>query len=380
MIQSKLPNVGTTIFAIMSKMAVEYNAVNLSQGFPGFPIDVYLIELVNKYMKEGFNQYAPMPGTVALREAIAQKTFDCYGWSPSIDDNICVTSGATEALFSAISAVVNKGDEVIIFEPAYDSYIPAIELSGGTAVPIQLHAPNYAIDWDVVQNLITAKTKVIIYNTPHNPTGTVWSKDDIGNLKRLVENTDILIIADEVYEHIIFDGKHHLSASSDEELRKRSIVISSFGKTFHATGWKVGYALAPKNLMNEFKKTHQFIIFSTSTPFQMAIAEYVNNSENYVNIPSFYQQKRDYFQQIIKETKFEILPCNGTYFQLLSYKNLSNDSDVLFAENLCKNHGVSAIPISVFYQSKLSEQILRFCFAKEKKELDQAVERLMKVT
>lgn len=379
MIQSKLPKVGTTIFAVMSKMAADSNAINLSQGFPGFPVDPTILNLVDKYMKEGFNQYSPMPGMPQLREAIASKTNVCYGHSPNTETEICVTSGATEALFAAITSVVEKGDEVIIFEPAYDSYIPAIELSGGIPVPIQLKYPNYSIDWDEVKAKISSKTKLIITNTPHNPTGSVWKSEDIKSLKEVIHNTDIILISDEVYEHIVYDNKKHESIIFDKELRNRSFVISSFGKTFHATGWKVGYCVAPEYLMTEFKKVHQFLTFSTSTPMQMALAEYMSDKNRYLSIPQFYQAKRDYFQSLIKDTAFEILPCSGTYFQLLGYKNISDEPDTIFAEKLCKQNGVASIPISVFYKDKLNERVLRFCFAKENEELERAAEKLRRI-
>lgn len=376
MIKSKLPNVGTTIFSVMSKMANDTGAINLSQGFPGFPVDPVILSLVDKYMREGYNQYSPMPGMPQLREAIATKTNVCYNYTPNTETEICVTSGATEALFSAITALVNTGDEVIIFEPAYDSYIPAIELSGGVPVPVQLKYPNYSIDWNEVKSKITSKTKLIITNTPHNPTGATWTNDDIQNLKDITSDTDIKIISDEVYEHIVYDGKKHESIILDEELRNKTLIISSFGKTFHATGWKVGYCVAPEYLMEEFKKVHQFLTFSTSTPMQMALAEYMKDENTYLSIPKFYQEKRDYFQELIKDTKFEILPCSGTYFQLLGYKDISKEPDTVFAEKLCKEFGVASIPISVFYNNKLNERVLRFCFAKENEELDRAAEKL----
>ena len=379
MIQSKLPNVGTTIFTVMSKMANDSNAINLSQGFPGFPVDENILNLVDKYMKQGFNQYAPMPGLPQLRDAIAKKTNVCYGFEPNTETEICVTSGATEALFAAITSIVNKGDEVIIFEPAYDSYAPAIELSGGISVTIQLKYPDYKIDWNEVKDKISNKTKAIITNNPHNPTGAIWDKSDIESLRDLTKDTNIIIISDEVYEHITFDNKRHESVILDEELRTRSMVISSFGKTFHATGWKIGYCVAPEPLMKEFKKVHQFLTFSTSTPMQMALAEYMEDENKYLSIPKFYQEKRDYFQSLIKETPFEILNCSGTYFQLVSYKNISDKPDTEFAEWLCKEIGVASIPISVFYQDKLNEKVLRFCFAKENEELEQAVEKLSNV-
>lgn len=376
MIKSKLPNVGTTIFAVMSKMAADSGAINLGQGFPSFPVDPKILNLVDKYMKQGFNQYAPMPGMPQLREAIATKTNVCYRFTPNTETEICVTSGATEALFAAITALVNKGDEVIIFEPAYDSYIPAIELSGGVVVPVQLKYPDYAIDWNEVKSKVSPKTKLIITNTPHNPTGATWTNSDIQNLKNITTNTDIKIISDEVYEHITYDGKKHESVILDEELRNKSMVISSFGKTFHATGWKVGYCIAPEYLMTEFKKVHQFLTFSTSTPMQMALAEYMADENTYLGIPQFYQEKRDYFQELVKDTQFEILNCSGTYFQLLGYKNISNEPDTVFAEKLCKEFGVASIPISVFYNDKLNEKVLRFCFAKEKEDLEKAAEKL----
>ena len=376
MINSKLPNVGTTIFTLMSKMANESGAINLSQGFPGFPVDSKILNLVDKYLKQGFNQYSPMPGMPQLREAIAKKTNVCYGFSPNTETEICVTSGATEALFAAITALVNKGDEVIIFEPAYDSYIPAIELSGGIPVPVQLKYPDYKIYWNEVKNKVSPKTKLIITNTPHNPTGATWTDEDINNLKEITANTDIKIISDEVYEHITFDDKRHESVILDEELRNKSLVISSFGKTFHATGWKIGYCVAPEYLMAEFKKVHQFLTFSTSTPMQMALAEYMEDENMYLSIPKFYEEKRDYFQEIMKDTPFEILNCSGTYFQLLGYKSISDKPDTEFAEWLCKEKGVASIPISVFYQNKLNERVLRFCFAKEKEELERAAEKL----
>ena len=375
-ISSKLPKIGTTIFAIMSKLANDTGAINLSQGFPGFPIDSKIVDLVSKYMKEGFNQYAPMPGVPILREQIAQKTALLYNYLPNTETEICVTSGATEALFSAITAVVKKGDEVIIFEPAYDSYIPAIELNGGIPVPIELKYPNYSIDWNEVKDKITSKTKLIITNTPHNPTGSVWSKNDINNLKEIVRNTNILLISDEVYEHIIFDQQKHQSVIDDAELLDRSFVISSFGKTFHTTGWKVGYCIAKPSLMNEFKKVHQFLTFSTSTPFQYALAEYMSNPNTFLSLSNFYQQKRDAFQSFLKNSNFEILPCSGTYFQLASYKNISNEPDLDFAQRITKEIGVASVPISVFFNSKRDDKVLRFCFAKEEKELESAAERL----
>ena len=379
MLKSKLPNVGTTIFTTMSRMASDSGAINLSQGFPGFPVDQKIVNLVNKYTEMGYNQYAPMSGMPQLRESISLKTQICYDFLPDTETEICVTSGATEALYAAITATVNQGDEVIIFEPAYDSYVPAIILNGGIPVPIQLTYPDYKIDWNQVKDKLSDKTKLIITNTPHNPTGSTWTNSDLENLKEITANTAITIISDEVYEHIIYNSNKHVSVLLDEELRKRSFTISSFGKTFHVTGWKTGYCIAPNHLLDEFKKVHQFLTFSTSTPMQMALSEYMRDSNTYLSIPEFYQEKRDYFQTLLKQSNFEILPCSGTYFQLLGYKNISNEQDTIFAEKLCKNHGVASIPISVFYEDKLDMNVLRFCFAKENEDLERAAEKLNKI-
>ncbi len=378
-LNSKLPKVGTTIFSVMSKLANECGAINLSQGFPGFPVDSKITAFVDKFMKEGYNQYAPMPGVPVLREQIAKKTNLLYNYLPNTETEICVTSGATEALFAAITAVVQPGDEVIIFEPAYDSYIPAIELCGGIVVPIELKYPNYNIDWNEVEDKVSEKTRLIITNTPHNPTGAVWASSDIDSLKNIVRNTNIVVISDEVYEHITFDETPHQSVILDEELLERSMVISSFGKTFHTTGWKIGYCVAKPALMNEFKKVHQFLTFSSSTPFQYAIAEYMKDESNYLHLPSFFQQKRDFFREHLKNTKLEILPCKGTYFQLASYKNISDESDIDFAKRITKEYGVASIPVSVFYNSQRDDKVLRFCFAKQSAELSKACENLSKL-
>ncbi len=375
-ISSKLPQVPTSIFAVMSKMANDYGAVNLSQGFPDFPISEELVRLVHKYMKNGLNQYAPMPGVLSLRGAISEKVKFLYGAVYHPETEITVTAGATQALFTAIMALVKDGDEVIMFTPAYDSYAPAIELAGGKAVYIQLQTPDYKIDWDQVKKLVNSKTKMIVINTPHNPTGSIMDKLDMMELDKITKGSDIIILSDEVYEHIIFDNNKHQSVSKFPGLAQRSLVVASFGKTFHATGWKMGYCLAPENLMNEFRKIHQFNVFSANTPVQYALAEFLQNKENYVHISTMYEKKRDYFLKAIEGSKFKPVKCNGTYFQLLNYSAVSKESDVKFAEILAKKHKIASIPVSVFYNNPVDEKVLRFCFAKSEETLDQAAEIL----
>lgn len=376
---SKLPHVGTTIFTIMSGLATEYGAINLSQGFPNFPASPDLIDLVNKYMKKGFNQYAPMSGIKELREVISKKTFDLYKVNYNPDTEITVTSGGTEALFSAISSVVTKGDEVIVFEPAYDSYIPAIELNGGIPVFISLEPPDYMINWNKVKNKISDKTKLILINSPHNPTGAVLNSEDLLELASIVENTNIFLIADEVYEHIIFDGLPHHSLMTNSILQERSFIISSFGKTFHVTGWKVGYCVAPADLTTEFRKVHQFLTFSTFTPVQYAIAEFLKNPNNYNCLSGFYEKKRNKFLDSVKNSRFTFIPSKGSYFQNLSYKAISDEYDYDLAIRLTKEIGVASVPVSVFYHDKQDNKILRFCFAKDDETLENAGERLSKL-
>jgi methionine aminotransferase len=378
-INSKLPNTGTTIFTIMSGLANEYGAINLSQGFPNFPASEELISLVNQYMKKGFNQYAPMMGVKELREVISRKTFDLYGVNYHPDTEITVTSGGTEALYDAITAVVTTGDEVILFEPAYDSYVPAIELNGGIPVYISLKAPNYSIDWNEVKNSVTKRTKLIIINTPHNPTGAVLSATDLEELAKIVKDTNIFLIGDEVYEHIIFDGNKHHSLMTVPELQKRSFIISSFGKTFHVTGWKTGYCVAPKELTTEFRKVHQFITFASNTPLQYALAEFLSKPENYTGVPAFYEKKRNTFLDVIKNSRFTFIPSKGSYFQNLCYKNISIENDFDLAVRLTKEIGVASVPVSVFYHNKLDEKMLRFCFAKDDETLMKAGEKLCKL-
>ncbi|MBN1929989.1 MAG: methionine aminotransferase [Desulfobacterales bacterium] len=378
-IQSKLPEVGVTIFTVMSRLADDYHAINLSQGFPDFDVSPELIALVEKYMRCGYNQYAPMQGVPELREAIAQKTFELYHTRYNPQTEITVTSGATEALYSAITAVVQKGDEVIIFEPAYDAYVPVIQLNGGIPVYIELKFPDYKIDWDEVQNAISKKTKLIIFNSPHNPTGAVLSSEDIAALKSIIGHTDAMILSDEVYEHITFDGFRHESMSRYPELAERSFVVSSFGKTYHTTGWKIGYCLAPSSLAKEFQKVHQFLTFTSNTPVEYAYAEFMQNKDAYLNLSLFYQKRRDKFLSMINNSRFKALPCRGTYFQLLDYSNISDESDIEFSKRLTIEHGVASIPISVFYNRKDDHKVLRFCFAKQDQTLERAAEKLCKI-
>ncbi|MGK7391327.1 MAG: methionine aminotransferase [Candidatus Cyclobacteriaceae bacterium M2_1C_046] len=377
--KSKLPDVETSIFTVMSKMANEEGAINLSQGFPDFPVDERLIDLIYSKMQEGHNQYAPMPGVPALLKSISKMIDGRHNYAPDPLTEMVVTSGATEALFATFQALIHKGDEVIVFDPAYDSYDPAIRLNGGKPVHIPLRQPDFKIDWDQVDKKISSKTRAIIINTPHNPTGAVLEEEDIKRLEKIVEEKNIIVISDEVYEWIIFDYKPHLSILKSEVLRNNGVAIYSFGKTFHATGWKVGYAVAPEFLMKEIKKMHQFITFSVNTPVQTAFAEFITDPENYEYLPGAFQEKRDFFIEKLKDSRFQVVPCSGTYFQLLSFKNISDKPDVEMAEWLTKEHKVASIPISVFYQDRQDNQMLRFCFAKEKDTLEKAAEILCKI-
>ncbi len=376
---SKLSNVETSIFAIMSGLAVEHNAINLSQGFPNFPTSPELISLVYEYMKKGFNQYAPMIGVKELREAIAKKTFDTYGINYHPENEITITSGGTEALFSAITSVVKPDDEVIIFEPAYDSYVPVIELNGGIPVFITLTPPLYEINWQEVKTKITAKTKMIIINTPQNPAGTVLSANDLKELAAIVKDTNIILLGDEVYEHIIFEGLKHQSLMTIPTLQERSFIIGSFGKTFHVTGWKAGVCQAPEFLTKEFRKIHQFVTFCTFTPVQYALAEYLKNPDHYNYVPNFYEQKRDKFLDAIKNSRFNFIPSKGSYFQSLSYESISDEYDFDLAIRLTKEIGVASVPVSAFYNKKNDYKMLRFCFAKNDETLEKAGEKLSKL-
>lgn len=378
-LSSKLPRVGTTIFTVMSKMAQEHGAINLSQGFPDFECPKDLTRLVADAMKAGHNQYAPMPGILPLRERISEKTKELYGTGYDPDTEVTVTSGATQAIYTAIASVIREDDEVIIFEPAYDCYEPAIELNGGKTIFISLKAPHYNIDWNEVKKVINHRTRMIIINTPHNPTGAVMTADDMKQLDKLTKNTDIVIISDEVYEHIIFDGRTHESVARYPNLASRSFIISSFGKTFHTTGWKLGYCLAPKQLMAEFRKVHQYLVFSANTPMQYAIAEFLKNKEHYLQLGEFYKQKRDRFIDLIQGSKFEWEPAAGSYFQLLRYNKLSEEKDTDYAVRLVREFGIAAIPISVFYHKPVYDQMLRFCFAKKDETLVKAASILKKI-
>lgn len=373
---SKLPNVGITIFTKMSKMATEFGAINLSQGFPDFPVDPQLIDRVHHYMKQGLNQYAPMPGVPQLREAIANKTEICYGWMPNVDTNITVTCGAIEAIMSAISALIHPGDEVIILDPAYDAYEPIIKLQGARAVGVPLRSEDYSIDWKLVWEAISDRTKMIIINSPHNPSGAILTAEDLEALEDIVDETGLMVLSDEVYEHIVFDGAEHQSVLRSEKLRANSVVVSSFGKTFHATGWRMGYLVAPETLMTEIRKVHQYNTFTIHTPTQFAVADYLKDSSHYLGVSDMYQQKRDYFLDAMKDSKFQPVHSSGTYFQLMNYSAISAKGDVEFADWLTQEVGVAAIPMSVFYQDGQDNKVLRFCFAKGEDTLRAAADKL----
>ena len=376
---SKLPQVGTTIFTIMSRMAQEENAINLAQGFPGFGSDPILLELVAKFTRYGNNQYAPMSGVSELKLALATKTQRTQGYFPDPESEVTIVSGATEALFSALSAVVRPGDEVLVLEPSYDSYVPGILLNGGIPVFVALNPTDFSVDWELVASKITDKTRAIVVNSPHNPSGQVWSKEDVAQLASLVSKRGIFVISDEVYEHILFDGKVHHSLGSHPELRERTFVCGSFGKTFHVTGWKIGYCIAPVPLSQEFRKIHQYVTFSTVTPIQFALAEYLDDPKHYLNLPSFYQKKRDLFVEGLKSTPFNFQASQGSFFQLVSYAHLSKKSDVFVAEQMTRKLKVACIPVSVFYSTKQDHQVLRFCFAKKEEELEEALRRMQKI-
>jgi methionine aminotransferase len=372
MIQSRLPEVGTSIFTVMSKMALDHGAINLSQGFPDFQVSEELIELIYKNMKDGHNQYAPMPGAPELKQSIAKVVFETYTRPTDPDTDIIVTAGGTEALYATLAAFVSQGDEVIILDPAYDSYDPAVRLNGGVPVHVNLVAPSFAVPWDEIRSKVNKRTRAIMINTPHNPTGSVMSESDMRSLEAIAVEHDLLVISDEVYERLIYEDKRHNSVLKYPELSKRSVACFSFGKTFHATGWKVGYTVAPANLTSEIRKTHQFITFAVNTPVQLAIATYLHEPRNYLNLGKFYQQKRDFFLGQIKGSSFEALQCYGSYFQLLSYRNISKKSEFEMAEWMTKEHKVASIPVSVFYKDGTNQQLLRFCFAKREETLEKA--------
>ena len=378
-IDSRLPRVGTTIFSVMSRLAAQYGAINLSQGFPDFSAPPALFELVAKHMHAGANQYALMAGAAPLREAIAEKVSALYGLTYDVEQEITVTAGATQAIFTAVAALVRPGDEVIVFEPVYDSYVPSIELNGGRAVPCRLTFPDYRPDWKQVRALVTPKTRMIIINSPHNPSGAVWTAEDMRALEALVRGTNIVIVSDEVYEHIVFDGQRHESVVRYPGLAERSFVVSSFGKTYHVTGWKIAYCLAPRELMAEFRKAHQFVVFCVNQPMQLALAEFMQEKERYLGLADFYQAKRDFFRKQLEGSRFVPLPCPGTYFQSVRYDAISEEPDRAFVERLTKAHGVAAIPFSAFYRDGRDDRVIRFCFAKNDETLARAGEKLRAV-
>jgi methionine transaminase len=378
-IASKLPNVGTTIFTVMSRLAQEHNAINLSQGFPDFDCAKELRDLVTKYINAGLNQYPPSAGIPQLRERVAQKVESLYSAKYGVDDEVTIVPGATYGIYTAVSALVRPGDEVILFEPAYDSYAPAVEVNGGVPVYVQLRYPDYGIDWQQVQRAITPKTRAIIINTPNNPTASVFSGEDMRMLEGLLRDTGVVVISDEVYEHIVFDGHQHQSVARFPGLAERSFVVSSFGKTYHVTGWKMGYVLAPKELMAEFRKVHQFNVFVTNGPLQYALAEFMEKPDSYLSLPAFYQKKRDFFLQGLKGSRFRPLPSRGTFFQNLAYDAVSDEKDTDLAIRLTKEKGIAAIPVSVFYREPPPHKVLRFCFAKSEETLAKGAEILRKI-
>ena len=378
-ITSKLPQVGTTIITVMSALATEHKAINLGQGFPDYAMNEELSLLVQEAIQKGHNQYAPMPGLLSLRESIAEKVAFLYGTTIHPDTEITITPGATYAIYTALTTLLHPGDEVLIFEPAYDSYIPNIELNGAKAVPLPLTYPDYKIDWEQVRHALNERTKAIIINSPHNPTGSVLDANDIAQLKELVRNTGLFIISDEVYEHLIFDGKQHESILRHPDLLERSFVCFSFGKTYHCTGWKLGYCIAPAALTKEFRKVHQFNAFTCFTPAQVALATYLKNKEAYLSLPQFMQEKRDYFVRGMQQSRFDLLPSSGSYFVCAGYNRISNESDRDFAIRLTREVGVAAIPVSSFYQNGDDHRVIRFCFSKEQRTLEQALERLVRM-
>lgn len=369
---SKLPNITTSIFSIMSKMAGDYNAINLSQGFPNFPSDPSLHALVDKAMDDGYNQYAPMAGDFELRMEISKKIENLHKHFYNPETEITMTAGATQAIFTIIAATIEKGDEVIIFTPAYDCYAPTVELFGGKIVSVQLEPPFYGVDWQEVADKITSKTKMIIINSPHNPSGMLFSEEDMLELQTLAENNNLLVLSDEVYEHIIFDGNIHQSASRFEALARRSFLTASFGKTFHNTGWKMGYCAAPENLMKEFLKVHQLVVFCVNHPIQKAMSTYLKSPEHYLKLSDFYQQKRDFFLHLMNGSNFKIIPTQGTYFQMLDFSEISNENDIAFAERLTKEKKIATIPTSVFNEGKKDYKQIRVCFAKTDETLAEA--------
>jgi methionine transaminase len=378
-ILSKLPEVGTTIFTVMSSLAAELGAVNLGQGFPDYAMSEELIALVNEAMNNGFNQYVHMNGLHSLREVLAEKILSLYGAFIDYDSQITITPGGTYAIYTALTTVLRPGDEVIVFEPAYDSYIPNIEINGAIPVRIDLRFPGYQIDWEEVRRRISPRTRMIILNSPHNPTGSVLRLEDMDQLSAIVQDTDILILSDEVYEHLIFDNIPHQSILRYPDLMERSFACFSFGKVYHCTGWKLGYCVTSPALMKEFRKVHQFNCFSCHTPSQVGLSKFLAHKESYLSLGAFMQGKRDYFCRLMEQTKFTPLPSHGSYFQLYKYDRISDESDKDLAIRITKEYGVATIPVSAFYRSGKDDKVIRFCFAKKEETLERAVERLIKI-
>jgi methionine transaminase len=378
-IASKLPNVGTTIFTVMSRLAAEHHAINLSQGFPDFDCAPALRALLAKYVDSGLNQYAPMAGIAPLREAVAAKVEALYGAAYDPEHEVTIVPGATYGIFTAIATLIRPGDEVILFEPAYDSYAPAVEVNGGKPVYVQMKYPDYSIDWREVQNAITPRTRMLVINTPNNPTASVFSAEDLRMLEGMLRNTSIVVVSDEVYEHIVYDGHRHESAARFPGLAERSFVVSSFGKTYHVTGWKTGYVLAPKELTAEFRKVHQFNAFVTNAPVQYALAEHMQDKDAYLSLAAFYQKKRDLFLEGVKASRFTPLPSRGTFFQNLAFDAVSDEPDTELAIRLTKERGLASIPVSVFYRKPPGHRVLRFCFAKSDETLARGAEILCKI-
>jgi len=378
-IASKLPDVGVSIFAVMTRLANEHGAINLSQGFPDFACDPDLVDAVHRHMRAGDNQYAPMPGLLALREALAAKIHRLYGAEYDPASEVTVTSGATEALFDIVSAFVRPGDEVILFEPCYDAYVPVVRLNGGTPRFVTLRAPDYRVDWDEVRRLLSPRTRLLVVNSPHNPTGSILGAGDLRALAAALDGSDVVVLSDEVYEHIVFDGARHESLARHPALRERTCVVSSFGKTYHTTGWKVGYVAAPRALTAEIQRVHQFVTFATNTPAQHAYAEVTRRRAHYDDLAAFYQEKRDRFLELLEGSRFTPVPSRGTYFQILDYSAISDEDDAAFAMRLLEQHGVASIPTSAFLYASEAPRVLRFCFAKRDDTLEQAAARLRAV-
>ena len=378
-VRSKLPATGTSIFSVMSALAQAHGAVNLGQGFPDYDIDPLLIDLVTAAMRAGHNQYPPSPGVMALREAIAAKVERLYGRAYDPGNEVTVTTGATQGIFTTIQALAHAGDEVIVFEPAYDSYIPAIRLAGATPVPLPLTVPGYDIDWAAVRRAVTPRTRMIVVNTPNNPGTGILSADDLAQFAAITRDTRIVIVSDEVYEHMVYDGARHESLARHDELAARSVVIASFGKTFHATGWKVGYALAPPEITAEIRRVHQFTVFTVNSAVQHGLAEFLRDPARYELLPAFFTAKRDMLRTALADTPLELLPCRGSYFQLATYARVSAEPAADFAQRLVRDHGVATIPLSAFYQDGTDHRVIRFCFAKRDETIHAAAERLRKL-